>query len=86
MPPMTKEQFSAAIAKAVAESGERRVVLAERASISESGIRAIEGGRTPSVLSADRLLRVLGLRMEIGDPAGATIEVEPVARRRRKSD
>lgn len=75
MATMTKESFSQLIRGLVDASGERRVDIADRAGLGESSIRSIEGGVCPSVVTADRLLRALRVRLVIGDAAGETVEV-----------
>lgn len=74
--PMTEQQFGKAIRAAVVEACEARASIAERAGCAESTIRAIEGGKCPSVVRADRLLRALGVRLLLGDPAGPTLEID----------
>ena len=73
---MTKAQFSRLIRRQIKAKGIKRAALAEIVGVSESNIRAWDRqGVTPSVVNADALLRALGVRLVIGDPEGADLEV-----------
>ena len=81
---LTEKALATMVRLAVVESGRDRQSIADDAGMSESGIRAIEAGHCPSVVRADRLLRVLGRSLVLGDPEGPPIEIREV-RRGRKS-
>lgn len=71
---MTRDQFSDAIKAAIEASGVPTIAIAEIAGISEASVRSVrDDRRTPSVVNADGILRAIGRRMVIGDPAGETL-------------
>lgn len=75
VPAMNRRKFAKEIARLVRTSGMTRVALAEAAGLSESHIRAIEGGTMPSVENADKLLKAFGLKLTIGDAYGPELEL-----------
>lgn len=71
---MDRRKFTRVVKQRVRQSASTRVALADRAGLSEAHVRSVEGGTMPSVENADKLLRVLGLRLVIGDPEGENLE------------
>ena len=73
---MKASDFTRAARKRRQQLGEKAASVAERAGWSEAAIRAMElRGCSPAVDRADRLLKALGVRLVIGDPAGETLEL-----------
>lgn len=73
---MKREQFFRSISAAIRASSLHPEEIAEIAGISEASVRSVrDDKRMPSVVNADGILRALGKRLVIGDPAGDTLDL-----------